>query len=568
MTIRKVYLLIALSVGLFLEASAQGKKIWASGAARSIFQQNNYSSEGDTVTPGKLNSGHALVDLAINAKPNDQTFLHAMVRIRNDFGGFWGSGVTFDMRQLYLKGLIKDAVRYQLGDINYKLTPYTFYNHTEELTNAQSEALNIYREITHYDLFYFENNTWRQQGAAVDFGLLFPAVAEELQVNMFTFRNRPAEVGRQSDRIFFGGNATLIQSKHLQLGANYVDLMDINGTSNTTDIFHNPVISGSTQVNAKVSSLDLTFRSESGISEMYVLNDPNSQTLRDYFMDFDLEISANKHSAINLSYINVGPQFRSVGAQNRRVNFDGQNMMYTRIGNDQNVRPITQMDLLQDASLYRMNLSPDLVTFAPQYDNIQPFGDATPNRKGFGLDMNYAFNALGEARAEVKNLQEVVGQGTEVLRTYRQLNGQFTVNVDTMLSFWKNTLQLTGAFTLQQTTREAALQEANVDLRSTIADIGIKIGLMKDMDIVGNYRIIQSQGNELLSVRNDRFEVEDFQTFETDMDQKFLILALRYHFDDKNKLNVVWQRLTFSDKVLQTPDFAINQFAIVYSMFF
>lgn len=568
MTIRKVYLLIALSVGLFLEASAQGKKIWASGAARSIFQQNNYSSEGDTVTPGKLNSGHALVDLAINAKPNDQTFLHAMVRIRNDFGGFWGSGVTFDMRQLYLKGLIKDAVRYQLGDINYKLTPYTFYNHTEELNNAQSEALNIYREITHYDLFYFENNTWRQQGAAVDFGLLFPAVAEELQVNMFTFRNRPAEVGRQSDRIFFGGNATLIQSKHLQLGANYVDLMDINGTSNTTDIFHNPVISGSTQVNAKVSSLDLTFSSESGISEMYVLNDPNSQTLRDYFMDLDLELSANKNSAINLSYINVGPQFRSVGAQNRRVNFDGQNMMYTRIGNEQNVRPITQMDLLQDASLYRMNLSPDLVTFAPQYDNIQPFGDATPNRKGFGLDMNYAFNALGEARAEVKNLQEVVGQGTEVLRTYRQLNGQFTVNVDTMLSFWKNTLQLTGAFTLQQTTREAALQEANVDLRSTIADIGIKIGLMKDMDIVGNYRIIQSQGNELLSVRNDRFEVEDFQTFETDMDQKFLILALRYHFDDKNKLNVVWQRLTFSDKVLQNPDFAINQFAIVYSMFF
>ncbi len=85
---------------------AQGKKVWASGAARSVFQQNTLGTEGDTITPTNLNSGNTLVDVALNARPNANTFVHAMVRVRNDFGGFWGAGVTFDMRQMYLKGLV------------------------------------------------------------------------------------------------------------------------------------------------------------------------------------------------------------------------------------------------------------------------------------------------------------------------------------------------------------------------------------------------------------------------------------------------------------------------------
>ena len=159
---------------------AQGKKVWASGAARSVFQQNTLGTEGDTITPTNLNSGNTLVDVALNARPNANTFVHAMVRVRNDFGGFWGSGVTFDMRQMYLKGLVNDAVRYQLGDINYKLSPYTFFNNQEELSSHQSEVLDIYRDMVHYDLFYTDDNTWRQQGAAVDFTLEFSKAVKEL----------------------------------------------------------------------------------------------------------------------------------------------------------------------------------------------------------------------------------------------------------------------------------------------------------------------------------------------------------------------------------------------------
>ncbi|MFT7591793.1 MAG: hypothetical protein ACI9UJ_001722, partial [bacterium] len=345
---------------------AQNKKLWASGAARSVFQQNTLSTEGDTITPSNLNTGNTLVDIALNARPNANTFLHGMVRVRNDFGGFWGSGVSFDMRQMYLKGLVNDAVRYQLGDINYKLSPYTFYNNQESLTGHQSEALEIYRDMVHYDLFYTDDNTWRQQGAAVDFALEFSKYAQELNINTFLFRNRPSDFGQTSDRIFFGGNATLIQSNKLAVGLNYVDMMDVRGTSRSDMAYHNPVITGTTEIHKKVKQYDLKFTSESGVSEMYTLNDPKAKGLRDYFYDLDFKITrSEKLPILGLSYINVGPQFRSVGAQSRRIDFGGQNLMYSRYGNDQVIRPITQLDMIQDASLYQPRLAMELQRYAP-----------------------------------------------------------------------------------------------------------------------------------------------------------------------------------------------------------
>jgi len=547
---------------------AQDRKVWASGAARSVFLQNDLDAGNDSVTARKLNSGHALVDLAVNAKPNDQTYLHAMVRIRNDFGGFWGSGITFDMRQLYLKGLIKDAIRYQVGDINYKLTPYTFFNHDEELSSHRAEALDIYRDLTRYDLFYTGDNTWRQQGAAVDFGLDFPGYVKGMEFNMFAFRNRPTDFGNQSERIFFGGNATL-QTQHFTLGGNYVDITDLVGTSQNDQSLHNPVVTANASIDHEVNELQFMFRSESGISQMYTLDDPLSGTLRDYFYDVKLNVSKGKNVSVGVNYLNVGADFRSVGAQNKRVNFEAQNLLYTRIGNEQVPRPITQLDLIQDASLYRQQLRPGLQMFAPQYDNILPFGTAIPNRKGLVLDAEYISNdRFIQAKAGYKMLSEVVGQGTENLRTFNSIDVAVDLGIDTLIPNMKRTLELSLALTTQQTSRDAEIMEGDIDLSSLIADIGLKIGIIENMDLVGNYRVINSSGNELLAVRDVYTEVVDFQEFSTDMQQEMLTLALRYHFDDNNALNAVWQTLNFKDSMAEVPDYSVQQFGIVYSMKF
>jgi hypothetical protein len=569
--IQKKYIL-SLALALFVtSAMAQHKKVWASGAARSVFQQNSLSTDGDTITPTNLNTGNTLVDVALNARPNANTFLHAMVRVRNDFGGFWGSGVTFDMRQLYLKGLVNDAVRYQLGDINYKLSPYTFYNNQEELSSHQSEALKIYRDMVHYDLFYTDDNTWRQQGAALDFTLEFSKAVQELQVNTFLFRNRPTDFGQTSERIFFGGNATLLQSKKLAVGLNYVDMMDVLGTSHSTTAFHNPVITGTTEIHQKVSKCNLKFTSESGISEMYTLNDPNAKGLRDYFYDLDLKITRGKKlPSLSLNYVNVGPQFRSIGAQSRRVDFGGQNQMYNRYGNEQVVRPVTQLDMMQDASLYQPRLSMDLQQYAPQYDNVQPYGKATPNRKGFTVAVTHETNnELINIDASYRMLSEVVGQGTETLRSFNVVDLKTLIRLDTLIPAFKNPLELSIGISNQNTQRDLDLDTADIDLKGSVIDLGLKIGLSKDFAILGNYRMINAKGSELLNTRNDYGEVVDFEGFTTDMKQSIMMVALRYTFDEKNHLNIVWQKLNYKDASnTETPEFDLKQFGIVYSMYF
>ena len=124
-------LLLLISSSVFSQENE--KKFWVSGAARGIFYLDELNSEDDSLTAPKAEYGHTLLDLSANIRPNSNTFIRTTLRVRNEYGGFWGSGITFDVRELYLKGLIENSVRYQIGDMDYKLTPFTFYNNDEDM---------------------------------------------------------------------------------------------------------------------------------------------------------------------------------------------------------------------------------------------------------------------------------------------------------------------------------------------------------------------------------------------------------------------------------------------------
>jgi hypothetical protein len=88
--------LLALGISMATVYAQDDKnKVYPSGYARGTFYSQDINVESampDTITPRKLNSGHVLTDVAINLRPNDVTEILGMVRIRNDFGGFFGRG--------------------------------------------------------------------------------------------------------------------------------------------------------------------------------------------------------------------------------------------------------------------------------------------------------------------------------------------------------------------------------------------------------------------------------------------------------------------------------------------
>ena len=185
-------------------AQQETRKITFVGAARAQFYGDHYQSyyEEDTVTTAKLNSGNTLVDLGINIRPNPQMEIQGMVRVRNDYGGFWGAGVSFDVRQLYVKGVAGGIVRYQLGDINYKLTPYTLWNSNQEMITGVPFLLQQQTDVVNYDHFYNNDNSWRQQGASAEVAFEFGKWIKEIGIKTVATRVKTSDFSQTNDRIF------------------------------------------------------------------------------------------------------------------------------------------------------------------------------------------------------------------------------------------------------------------------------------------------------------------------------------------------------------------------------
>jgi hypothetical protein len=547
------------------------RKVWLSGAARGVLYGDQYSPINDTdeITPNRLNSGHTMVDLTANIKPNANTYINATLRVRNDYGGFWGGGVTFDMRQLYVKGVVANAVRYQLGDINYKLTPYTFYN-TDERVFCQPQIFDVYNQMLHYDMFYDMENTWRQQGVAADFSLVFSDIIEEMQFNAFATRQNPTDFGMTSERVFYGGNITMIQSKYFNAGVNYVNMADVTGTSADTTALRMPVLTVSGAFNLDKEDWKLGVSTELGNSRAYRINDTAWGERADYFYEFGARFDLkNTGIYVDVNYKDVGPQFRSPGAQSLRINYAGNPSFLTRYGRDQELRQIALVDFIRDASLYNYTLSTNLQTYQPRFGNAQPYGAATPNRKGFTLKAGQVdASERWELNAQYQSLSEIVGQGTDALRQYNTMRVDATVHADAFLGSYNRGINLEFAYWNENTNRTGTETFENVDFTNTSYSFGIEVETIEKLSILWGVMAIESSGFEYVAIRDARGDVVDFAEYDDNISESINALGLKYQFSENSSLQFNWQQSTWTDMNQNLPDYQFNQFALMYNLNF
>ncbi len=568
-----IFLLLGLLIVLSLNAQAQDKKVWVSGAARGVHFDDSYNnqSENDTVTARQLQSGHAMVDLGVNVMPNDNMHVIGMVRIRNDFGGFWGSGATFDVRQLTVTGVLANAIKYQLGDIDYKLSQYTFNNNTALVNRYMGVISGVPLDQVRYDLFYGNENTWRQQGAAADFGFEFDKTfIKGLDFNGFVSRTRASNFANLDDRLFSGGSVVLTQSKSLKLGAQYVNLFDYEGTSANQVFMRNPVITGSAEYIKETKKFTLGAALESGRSTLEWQNGENTPELNDYFYDIQVKMGIKKMGlGVALGYRDVGAQFRSAGAQTMQINFARVAQAYQRIGNDQDLRQFNMMDLYRDASLYQTQIREGLMAFDPRYDNATPYGRATPNRRGINLDLNYKdkkerFDVL----VSNEMLSDIVGQGTDNLRSFNTFRTELNLYIDKFLNLKNRNIHLGINYMNQNTNRDGQQDFEDVSLATQFINFNLTVNLVGDFDFLAEYRTWASVGNEQLAVRNQYSEVIDFREYSVDYNEQMMGFGLQYRFTDNQKLSIMWQNFNWADQLEVQDDYRMNTFTVFYVMNF
>ena len=574
MKIHHILFLLGIGCAATVTAQQDTRKITFVGAARAQFYSDHYQSyfEEDTVTTAKLNSGNTLVDLGINMRPNPQMEIQGMVRVRNDYGGFWGAGVSFDVRQLYVKGVAGGIVRYQLGDINYKLTPYTLWNSNQEMITGVPFLLQQQTDVVNYDHFYNNDNSWRQQGASAEGAFEFGKWIKEIGIKTVATRVKTSDFSQTNDRIFSGINLSLVQSEHLRVGFNYVNVFDIYGTSRSNITFHHPVMTATMNYNRKMGNMQHTIEAEVGRSKWYY-KESDIDSIPEWQGKFaDAKYKIRHHNlgvqgGVQLKY--VSSDFRSMGAQTKRVNFNGQLNAFQRVGNEQALRPVSMIDLMRESGLYTMQLQTNLMAYAPQYDNITPYGDATPNRQAMILSAGFEKkNSPVSAQVNYYRGQEVRGEGTTTLRNFERSELNASFNAKQYLGTKDKEASVQVRYRNDRTTRQGSEAVPGTDLTSQTMTAGFDYEWKKQWHLLGAFQMLVYEGFEINSVRDENQEIFNFTELNLKGSEQLASIGAKYTFSDKSFLSVQYYQFLNSTNQLNEALYSNKQWMLLYQINF
>jgi hypothetical protein len=278
-------------------------------------------------------------------------------------------------------------------------------------------------------------------------------------------------------------------------------------------------------------------------------------------------VAPNNKWESTLAYLNVGPDFRSVGAQSMNINFQASTNYYNSYANDKLSRPLSIMDLVRSENIYTTGVTSNLMRPSLAYNAILPYGLATFNRVGAYWKATYnGFKSVG-LQATVYKLSEVRGQGTTQLKQFLQAEVQSTFKLHELMSTKKPFLFQAG-FRLQNTQRTGRVALEDVDLKSLALQAGCTYEFAPKLQVIGGLIWFQSKGNDFQADRNVYTTVDYYTNQKMDVAQQMTALGLKCNFSPKSYITALYQSVNYKDKLLVMPDYTMNQFLLIYNMTF
>ncbi|MGN6645132.1 MAG: CHU_1277 family cellulose-binding protein [Cytophaga sp.] len=590
---KKVLILAAMTAGTMMVSNAQ--VVYWNGLGRALvtgsYLGGNILNEDLGATPPqqkdlksarKSTDGYTIFDLGVNAQPNETLRASATLRLKNSFGGFYGDGSQFLFRQLKLDGIISKRVKYEIGDIDLELSKYTLHNFSEIYNDYESDILAQRRSVVEYENFNF-GNKWRLQGAHLETSLRFNQGIEKLGLRFFATRNRRYVPSSVPDRFMVGGRAEIFQSRMLQIGGNYIYIFDAAGTvSSPLSTNQNQVVTGDLKFTHFTDKVDYSVYGEAGAStNKYSYKEADTVSTNGNF--YDVGVSA-KYKPLLLklyvNYRNVSENFFSSGAQTRRINDYGTVDLFSQLQNAPGVDPLnsrssaamggaTLMDYVTDQDLRNLNLKNSLMQYNPAYNNITPYGQATPNRKGLTIGGSIGNNEkVVKADFAVDLMSQAVADTAGAsARKYTGIKGGARFNAHKVLRFEKDII-LTAGIRNENTQRTGV---SPVDLKSTLIDLGLTVEVVKNLDILGGAKMINAKGHESIFLRDEYNRIDTTKSFynvDLSQSQTLLSAGARYRFSKNTYFTVNWVNQAVKFKEASMRNYHINQIFFNYTMIF
>lgn len=537
------------------------------GLGRATLEQTQLSGkavEQDSTNVKQANRGNTLIDLGLNVKPNANTQINLIFRARNEFGGFYGSGATVNVRQLFVKGAIAKKVNYKIGDIDLKQTKYTLWNYEEEGKVNEATSIRMLRDIIYYENFYNKNNEWRVQGAQTDFSFTIKNIIQQWTTQGYVARIKAAS--NAPEKLIAGFSSNIDQSKYLSLGVNYTNTFEVAKTAIDPTTFRNPVLTVTAATKIESDKLKAKLFTEFGQSALEFVNTPVTVgTKQGGMMELGASLELkNIGLTASASFRSVSSDFFSAAAQSKRINYNQANSLFPTLGNNLDTRAGSLWDLSRDYKLYNRNLTQQLMTYNPRYANTLAYGDATPNRQGVivGLDYQHKKQII-DAFLNINLLDNIKGEGSLEAKKYQLIKTGATISVDKILDA-KKILKVNVGYGSDQVKRSGDAV-SSVNYTSNILDAGVDIEVLKNTELLAGIKTIHAKGTEYLPIRDQYNQIQNYSLLKDDHKENILALGVKYRFT-KN-INVSLQNHYVKIADFGT-NYAINQTFILFNLIY
>jgi len=554
MNYKKSIILSAITLGLSLGANAQSPKFSLNGLGRSIINNDHLSGNAvdDNADIQKSGiSGYNLFDLQTNLGLDSTFKATAILRTRSPFGSSFGAITNFEFRQFTMSGKLK-SFKYELGDIRVEMTPYTVFNNEVAGTGFESDLYSSRRDILNYENFNF-GNTWLLQGTSGQYAWDLGG-DRGLGIYAFTTRTGSTNELTTPDRLLSGGRLEFSYDKHIKIGVNEVSMYDLAIATAEYD-YTNHVVTGDLIYTRKLGDNLLNLKFESGASSYSYTDNVNEvdTSYNDMFADLSVDYTlANVGLVLGLDVRQVGVLFASPTAQTRRMNIEGINQG----------RGIVLYDRSTSEDIYNNGVTPNLMAFIPYYNNINPYGNATPNRFVVGVSVSTDTSKHGyNAKLAVDYGTELVGEGTADKRGFMVVTGGGVVHIGNLIDS-DRLLDVNVGLRMENTTRSGS---AAVDLSSMLIDFGFTAEVLNRLDLLVGAKYFSASGNDFIGQRDGFNFVTGFDGFNVDINEVITTGGMRIRFSKQQSFSLNYNYVQVLNNSDESTNYNLGQLFFNYT---
>ena len=541
-------------------------KLWYDGNSRVIF--NRDALEGtikdiDTVSTRSNGGGSTVLDLGFHFTPVDDIEIFSEIRLKNDFGGMWGNKSVVELRRLSAKGIVNNKIAFSIGDIYLKQTKFTLYNYEQELSQYEPSVFKFYRDYVNYENYY-QSNYHRLQGLQTNFSFNMYNFIEQLDFDAFTARVRGVEWLGKPELLMLGGSAMVRLSNKINLGSHYVNTFEVLSSSNGTIAYYNPVLNTQISYSGSVNDNPYKMLLEGGFSKRGWDGDSLAPEVTGNFMQASIH-SKRINGELDLGFRYVDSDFRSMGAQTRRIQYNNSTTTYPYYSNNYTQRKVSLLDVMSDPNVYNKNLSTSLMSYNPMYSSVTPYGDATPNRIGFTAKIsNMNITDFFSTNIQTQYFSEVIGQGTTQKRMLNKSALQSMLLLNKLLST-KKSLILEGSMNLE-TVNRAGEDFEKIDFTSILYSGSISYELIKNFKIIAGAKVFYAEGNEFIADRDKYDQINDYSNHIYDSKETILIAGLQHHFTEDIYFTMQYNQFNVLDKTNTYDEFSLGRLIFMFNM--